>query len=121
MATDDKVVHAFPSADPLPENILQVERDKLSYYCQHPSILLDEHTRSVQCAKCGHILDAFDFLRNNGLHIQRAWDNHRQAQARVTVLNESINTLAREEKRLKALVKRLQDKSGAKLDVRGPL
>lgn len=118
--SDDNVIHAFGKADELPENLLQVRRDP-TMYCAHASILLDEHDRSVQCCKCGATLDAFDFLRLNGLHIQMAWQNYRQAKSHVEALNESVSKLQREEKRLKALVKRLQDKTGAKLDVRGPL
>lgn len=120
MSGEKIIQHTFGKADALPENILKVERGTDTCYCAHGSILLDEHLRQVQCAKCGAVLDAFDFLRGNGTHIQRAWNNYRQAQGQVAALNESIAKLAREEKRLKALIRRLQDKSGAKLDVRGP-
>lgn len=117
--SDEKVVHAFPSSE-LPENLLSIEPRPagVPYLCRHESVRLNEHDRVVNCAQCGATLDPFDFLRSNARTIQMAWSNHREASARVTELNERISLLAREEKRLRAQVKRLQDKSGGVLNLR---
>lgn len=118
--SDEKVIHAFRGSE-LPENPLQIEpRDpRLPYYCEHADVRLNEHDRTIHCAKCGAALDPFNFVRDNARTIQRAWDNHRTANAKVRELSERIGVLAKEEKRLRAQVKRLQDKSGEVLSVRG--
>jgi len=114
MSDGDKVIHAFPMSE-LPENILAHESSKPndSYYCGHPTVSCDDHTRTVSCVKCGAVLDAFNFVLTNARHIQQAWDNYRQAKAKVAELNETIGRLSKEEKRLRARVKNLQSKEGA--------
>lgn len=118
---DDKVVHgAFPSSE-LPENLMEIEprNPALPYHCAHEAIRLDQHDRAVHCAQCGATLDPFMFLLNNAATIQRAWSNHAEAQHRVRDLHDRIEVLGKEEKRLRARVKRLQDNAGDVLVVRG--
>lgn len=115
--SDEKIVHAFPTVG-LPENTMVIEPRKPTW-CEHLDVRLNEHDRTIHCAKCGAALDPFNFVLNNARTIQRAWDNHRMASAKVNELNERVNALAKEEKRLRATVKRLQDKSGAVISVRG--
>lgn len=117
--SDDKI-KAFPKADALPECPMTVE-SRLRGFCSHPSIVIDPHERSIRCAKCDASLDAFDYLHQNGLHIQSAWRDFKFVRDRISEMNQSVDRLKREEKRLRALVKRLQDKSSAKLDLRGGL
>jgi hypothetical protein len=118
--SDEKVIHAFP-ANELPENLMAIEPKPVGvpYFCDHPAVRLNEHNRTVNCAKCGASLDPFNFLRNEARTIQRAWENHRAAQQKVNELNARIEALTKEEKRLRAQVKRLQEKSGEVLQVRG--
>lgn len=116
---EDKIM-AFPKADALPECPVKVT-SSAQQYCRHPSIVIDVHDRSIRCSKCDAALEAFDYLTQNGAEIQRAWADHKAMQRRVGELNESVVKLLREEKRLKALVRRLQDKTATKLDVRGGL
>src|SRR6185312_10759448 len=108
--SDEKVVHAFPGSE-LPENPMQIERSKVMF-CSHENIRLVEHDRTVHCVKCGATLDPFNFLFNNALVIRQAWTNHRLANEKVRELSDRIGALMKEEKRLRALVKRLQEKSG---------
>lgn len=116
---DDKVVHAFPGTE-LPENLMQVEprNAALPYHCAHEAIRLDQHDRAVFCARCGATLDPFMFLLNNAVTIQRAWQNHGEANRKVRELLDRIEVLQKEEKRLSAMVKRRQEKVGV-IDVRG--
>ena len=117
--SDDKVIHAFPGSE-LPENPLQIEqRDpRLPYYCEHADVRLSEHDRTIHCAKCRATLDPFNFVRDNARTIQRAWQSHKEATRIVGELNDRIGALKKEEQRLRAQVKRLQDKSGEVLSVR---
>jgi uncharacterized small protein (DUF1192 family) len=116
---DEKVVHAFPSAE-LPDNLMQIEKRKdVPMFCQHENVRLDAHDRSIHCAKCGAALDPFNFLLSNAKTIQLAWENHRMVMDKVREINERINVLSKEEKRLRAQVKRHQEKGGAVISVRG--
>lgn len=117
--TDD-TVKQFPGGQGLPENPLQVTPRRPGW-CDHASILIDQHTRSVQCSNtaCGAVLDPFDYLLRNAHAIQRAWDDHRSVMRQVAEVAERVTVLKKEEKRLRAMVKRLQEKSGAVLAVRG--
>lgn len=116
---DDKVVHAFPSSD-LPENLMQIEprNNALQFHCSHEAIRLDPHSRQVFCARCTATLDPFDFLLHNAATIRHAWQNHASAKRKIDELHERIEVLAKEEKRLRAMVKRLSDKAGF-VNVRG--
>lgn len=117
--SDDNVT-PLPGAAGLPENPLK-PAERHPHYCWHAAVIVDAHTRTVRCAdvKCGAVLDAFDYLHSNAMSIQRAWEAHRQVMRQVNEVTERVHQLKREEQRLRAMVKRLQDKTGAVLDVRG--
>ena len=112
-------VTPFPGAAELPENPLEIAPRPL-YWCSHGAVVLDGHMRSVHCAdlKCGAVLDAFDYLLNNANTLQRAWSNYREVTRQATEVAERVTVLKKEEQRLRAMVKRLQDKSGAVVNVR---
>lgn len=119
--SDNKNVRAFPVSD-MPENLMQIapRNPALPYHCGHEAIRLDPHERSVACARCGANLDPFQFLLNNAMTIQRAWQQHAEAKLKVSELYDRIELLGKEEKRLRATVRRLQDKAaGDVLLVRG--
>lgn len=119
MSDENKVVNAFPSRE-LPENLMQIEprNQALPYSCNHEAIRLDAHDRAVYCARCGATLDAFSFLLNNAITIQRAWQHHGEANRKVRELLDRIEVLQKEEKRLSAMVKRRAEKVGI-IEVRG--
>lgn len=113
----DKIL-SFPSAEPLPENLIErVDKDPYSM-CRHERITLDEHQRTVNCRDCGRVLDAFGFLSKQADLLQRAWRNHDSAERKVKDLTERIGALMKEEKRLRGLVGRLREKVPV-VDVRG--
>ena len=117
--SDNKVVQAFPSAE-LPENLMQIEKRSagVPFYCQHDAVMLNEHDRVVTCSRCGASLDPFNFLLSNAKTIQMAWHNYREAKNKVGELNDRIAILAKEEKRLRAQVKRLHEKGAGVLNLR---
>jgi tRNA C32,U32 (ribose-2'-O)-methylase TrmJ len=114
--SDDKV-RQFPGTE-LPENLMAIA-PRQPGFCQHEKVTLDEHIRTVSCAKCGATIDAFSFLMHNAKTIQMAWQHHRMAMHKVQEITERVDVLKREENRLRGIVKRLQVKSSAVLDVRG--
>jgi hypothetical protein len=116
----DDNIKTLPSAAGLPENPLQIAQ-RPPGWCSHASVLLDQHTRTIHCAdpKCGAALDAFDFLLSNAQMIERAWQNHHQVSRQAHEIADRVHVLKKEEQRLRAMIKRLQDKSGAVLTVRG--
>jgi hypothetical protein len=104
-------VTPLPGVDPI-ENPLRIEPAP-HRYCGHESIVLDEHARVLSCAACAAVLDPFDYLRSNARTIQRAWDSYREMNRRATETAERVAALRKEEQRMRAMVKRLQDKAGA--------
>ncbi len=115
---NDDNVTALPG---LPDNPLKLAQRSPGYYCSHPAVVLDDHTRTIQCAntQCGAQLDAFDFLRTNAHTIDSAWRAYREVNRKVAEVSERVHVLKKEEQRLRAMIKRLQDKSGAVLITRG--
>lgn len=115
----DNVVRAFPAAE-MPENLLAIEQRPagVPYFCNHEAVTLNEHDRVVNCTRCGATLDPFSFLMSNARTIQMAWSNYKEAKHKVAELHDRIAMLAKEEKRLRAQVKRLQDKTGGVLNLR---
>lgn len=101
----------LPGANPLPENPVQLAPPRKGF-CSHDAIVLDEHHRSVICAdpQCGAVLDPFNFLLHNAFLISRAWQRHREVMRTVSEMVERVDTLKREEKRLRQMVKRLHSK-----------
>lgn len=102
----------------LPTNRLELMEEPLRY-CEHDQVRVDGHRRVVCCVKCGAVLDPFDFVVHNAKTISWAWRDYRTARRQLAELATRVDDLKREEKRLKALVKRLRDRAGEVLDVRG--
>ena len=119
MSPDDNVT-AFPGASELPENPMQIAPARPGY-CDHAAVTLDPHTRTVQCANvaCGAVLDPFHFLHANARTIATAWQNYRAVSNQAREIAERVHVLKKEEARLRAMIKRLQEKSGAVVNVRG--
>lgn len=117
--SDGKVIQAFPAAD-LPENLMEIEARSagVPYFCAHEAVTLNEHDRAVHCARCSATLDPFNFLMANARTIQMAWSNYKEATRKVSELNDRIAVLAKEEKRLRAQVARLKEKTGGVLNLR---
>ena len=112
MSDDDKIVHAFPSAE-LPENLMTVapRPPGAPYYCNHDAVRLDAHDRTVQCARCNAMLDAFDYMLHNAVAMTRAYEHHRVVKSQLSDLNDRMAYLKKEEKRLLAKVRRLSAKT----------
>ena len=104
-------VKQLPGATALPGNPMEMAPRRPGW-CSHEAVTLDEHVRTVTCAdpKCGAVLDPFDFLAGNGRTIQRAWSAYREAMRQANEVAERVSVLKKEEQRLRAMVKRLQEK-----------
>jgi len=117
--SDDNVIHAFKSAE-LPEQTLIVEKPPAGkkMYCQHGKLSIDPHERRISCAECGQALDPFDYLLTSAVVINRAWKDHSYVKRELCDIQDRITELKKEERRLKAQIKRHADKI-AIVDVRG--
>lgn len=103
----------FPGAADLPENPIQlVTRHG---FCNHDTLLVDEHTRTITCAdpKCAASINAFDYLRSQAHRLQFAWANYRSVTVKANEMVDRVTVLKREEQRLRGIVKRLQEKAAA--------
>lgn len=119
MSTNDNVT-AFPGMHDTPDNPMQMA-PRQPGWCRHDAVILDEHTRTIQCAdpKCGAVLDPFNFLKNQAHTISSAWHAYSQRMRQANEVADRVTVLKREEQRLRAMVKRLQEKTGAVI-VTGP-
>lgn len=117
---NDNVIHAFPKSE-LPEQTLVIEPPPLDkpFYCQHSGLRINAHERTIACAHCGQTLDPFDFIHQNAVVINRAWQDHAHVKREMNEMQVRVTALKKEEKRLRATVKRLGDKSEIVIDVRG--
>ena len=113
-------VTPFPGSGDLPENPLMIA-PRHPGWCSHDSIVIDTHTRSIRCATvaCGAVLDPFSYLLTNANTVQRAWSDFREVNRRVSEVTARVDALKKEEQRLRAMVKRLQEKTGSVITVRG--
>jgi len=118
--SDDNVIHAFKAAE-LPEQTLVIEKEPpgKTMFCQHPGLRINAHERTIVCAHCGQALDPFDFIHKSALVINRAWQDHAHVTREIRDMQDRVTALKKEEKRLKALTKRLADKTETVIDVRG--
>lgn len=109
---DDNVIRPFPTNE-LPENLVQIapKPTHLPYSCEHGSVRLDEHDRSVQCTKCGAMLDPFNFILRQARTLQSAWDNYKYVRRELSEVTDRVTYLKKEEQRIKARLKRLQTKT----------
>lgn len=117
--SEDNVVHAFKSAT-LPEQTFTIEKPPAGKptFCQHSGLRIDPHERTIACARCGQTLDPFDYLLTNAVVLQRAWQDHSYVKRELGDIQDRITELKKEEKRLKAQIKRSADKI-VSVDVRG--
>lgn len=118
MIDRDDNVRTLPLAGELPPCPVTIKPAPFGW-CSHANLIIDEHQREIRCAKCSAVLDPFDYLRQSGAQIQRAWADFKFTRTRIDELNTSVDKLRKEEKRLKAAVKRLQSKPGLTLNTRG--
>jgi len=109
-------IRQFPGAE-IPEQTLSVEREPFGF-CNHDKISLDSHARTVRCSKCDKVFDPFDFLKNEVRRLQDAWERHRDVRAKVTELNDRVETLKKEEARLKGRIKTARAKVEPSINVR---
>lgn len=112
-------VTLFPGSSNLPENPMKMA-PRHPGWCRHDAVVIDEHTRTIQCAdpKCGAALDPFDFIRNQANTIGRAWEAYKHVQRENHDAAERLTVLKKEEQRLRSMVKRLQEKSGGLVTLR---
>lgn len=118
--SDDNKITQLHKADALPECPIRVHSTSPVYHCGHNALVIDSHERSIRCAKCDAVLDPFDYLASCGRNIQLAWRDYKYMRDEIRKLNESVGRLKREERRLKASIKRQQQKTTV-LDVRDGL
>lgn len=109
-------IRQFPGAE-VPEQTLSVEREPFGF-CNHEKISLDEHSRTVRCAKCNKVFDPFDFLKNEVRRLQDAWERHRQVRQKLSEGLDRVEVLKKEEARLKGRIKTARAKAEPVIDVR---
>ena len=116
--TDGNIV-ALPGRQELPECTLTIEPSRAKYMCNHDRITLDELRRVVRCTACEQVFDPFSYLMSNAMTITRAWSDYRSVRQRQQEVQNTVEALAKEERRLKARVKTLKEKVEPGIDIKG--
>lgn len=116
---NDNVIQAFPKPE-LPAQTITVadQPPGKKMFCQHTRLSIDTHERLIACGDCGQVLDPFTFLHQNAMVLQRAWQDHAYVKRELGEMQDRVSILKKEEQRLRAMVKRLGEKTGI-VDVRG--
>lgn len=107
----------FPSkVSEIPEQTLLVEPH--FRYCQHKKIQLDQGERILRCKDCNGVLNAFDYLVDNAMHLRRAWIDHANVTNQLRDLQSRVDALKAEEKRLKGRVRTAREKTVKTAEIR---
>ncbi|GAO73336.1 hypothetical protein CSE6_036_47730 [Comamonas sp. E6] len=116
MSTPDSNIRKFPGTE-LPEQTLTAYKNWHNF-CEHKKISLDDHSRTVRCAACDQVFDPFDFLQKEVTRLQRAWEDHKHVQKSLNDLRDGVESLKKEEARLKARIRTAKAKVAPVIDLR---
>lgn len=116
MSTADSNIRKFPGTE-LPEQTLTASKNWHNF-CEHKKISLDDHSRTVRCAACDQVFDPFDFLQKEVTRLQRAWEDHKHVQRSLNDLRDGVESLKKEEARLKARIRTAKAKVAPVIDMR---
>jgi hypothetical protein len=91
---DDNVIQAFQKSE-LPEQTLIIEPRPPGkpFFCQHGSLRINEHERTLHCAQCGQALDPFDFIHKSAMVINRAWQDHTHVTREMRDMQDCVTAL----------------------------
>lgn len=78
-----------------------------SGYCGCKSVELCEFTRTITCAKCGRVIDAFDWLTKWANEAGSVAEQIKQLKIQRQVSQEELDDLNRQIKNARATLKRL--------------
>jgi len=74
-------------------------------YCNHRTVEVDKHTRSVACTGCGSIIDAFDYLHGLATKEIGLFESLDRLRKEETELTKKVAALRNEERNVKARLK----------------
>lgn len=75
-------------------------------YCEHTELLIDEKLRTLECKRCGSVLEAFDWLLEQAYREKSCFEQLRSLRKEVVDKREEIWQLKSEEKKLKSSIRR---------------
>ncbi len=76
--------------------------------CRCTEVLVDEETRSLECQRCSKTIDPFDYLWKYAMKQQRIVFNLSSAEHENERLNKSVTELKRQERNIKARIRRVK-------------
>lgn len=75
-------------------------------FCKHFSVIADAHQRTITCAKCKAVVDAFDFVNGIAKLIARAANELKCIRSETQHANKELEDLKKEAKNLKLRINR---------------
>lgn len=80
-------------------------------YCFHRNVVVDEQSRTIECDKCGVVMDAFDFLKSCCYEEDNAFVRLGQLKIEVAKLEKRYKNLNSEIQRLSRIKNDLKQSS----------
>lgn len=117
-----EIIDLFPGAEKTdadaPLRTRPRDPDAREVYCRHLRLELDMKPRRVYCRDCAQEIPAFDALNT----LRGEWESYvtarRTAKRQARAANERLAELQRQERNVKARVRRLRSRLPPSLDVR---
>ena len=98
------------------DNVYQINNVGLSpkrstsYGCAHGSIVVHEHTRSLECGGCGKIMDAFDYMYKWANKQQNIVWRNQTLDSQIRDKEKRLSDLHRQETNIKARIRTAKNK-----------
>ena len=79
-------------------------------FCKHLSVIADAHQRTITCANCKAVVDAFDFVNSIAKLIARAVSELKFIRNETQHAGKELEELKKEAQNLKSRIKRAKGK-----------
>ncbi|MER2492333.1 hypothetical protein [Catenovulum sediminis] len=81
---------------------------KAFHACMHSAVFVVEHSRNLECRKCGKVIDPFDFLLKEAQKQQNTIFDIRGLISEKEKLSQEVEGLKSEKRNIQAQIRRLK-------------
>ena len=78
-------------------------------YCNHQIILVDEHTRTVECEECGQIIDPFDYLHKVASEQLYLHEKYKSMERLVIAKAKELEEIKKAIKKDKRIIRKMME------------
>lgn len=88
------------------EILKKARAEKFTCYGIHKRVVVDSETRTVECATCGRIVDAFDYLEQWATEGDRRMEELKAIRVQIKIANTELRDLGRKLNNMRGALKR---------------